>query len=274
MEKDFGSVRLNALRIMLKPIVQFALRGSNSIQEFIEVLKFVFVEVAHEEISALDEDVTVSRLTMMTGLHRIEVNRIYKNAESDKKTTDLNLLIRIIGHWERSKRFLTAKGTPRVLSYGTPDSDFTKLTKAVSKCIIPTTALFELERVGAIEKTPRGLKLVKNEVITVDDPGMYEMVALGVASLLTSAEENIENKQRRSRNKKSPNLYLVTEYDNIYEDDIDDIRDWILNKGNEFHKSVRARISKSDKDLTAKKGKKQAGGRVVVGSYSFTSKPS
>ena len=269
MKIDFGSVRLNAARIMLRPIVRFVLKGTHSIQEFLEVVKVVFVEVAADEIAKLDAKVNVSRITMMTGLHRIEVNRFFKGDVAESKQ-GLNSVIQIIGQWQTDSRFTTKDKKPKILSYKGDDNEFCQLLESVSKSIIPGTALFELERIGAVKKTARGIKLIKTEFLSEEYDEMYNMLGTGISAFIQSAIENMQYKGGKQDPRKHPNVFLVTEFDNISQADVEDLRKWMYENGTALHKDAREAFSKRDKDIAHGRLDEAAGARVVLGAFSFT----
>lgn len=101
--------------------------------------------------------ISVSRLSVMTGLHRPDVIRLYKTKNIYNSRADV--ITRIIGQWQSDKRFTTTRGKPRALLFEGKDSEFAKLVCAVSADLNPYTALFELERMGTVERTSKGLIL-------------------------------------------------------------------------------------------------------------------
>src|SRR5262245_18467267 len=111
MESKFSSYRLRALRIMVRLLVRFALAGKHTLQEFIEVLKHAYVELAVAEFEKKSKKVNVSRISMMTGLHRQELNRIYKGLPVGKKEPN-NLVGRIVMQWAQDSRFTTKDRKP------------------------------------------------------------------------------------------------------------------------------------------------------------------
>ena len=56
MGKVAEFTRLTALKLILKPIVRFVLGGAHTIQDFIEVLKVVYIDVAKELIEESGEE--------------------------------------------------------------------------------------------------------------------------------------------------------------------------------------------------------------------------
>ena len=253
--------------MLMRPIVRFCLRGSNTIQDFIDLAKVVFVEVAADEIGKTAEKVNVSRISVMTGLHRRDVTKIYKE-DSEPIRSSPSILTRVIGLWEAGEAYSTKSGKPKTLSYKGDDSEFHQLVTAVSTNIKPGTILFELDRMGLIEKSARGVRLNKRVQRMAGDPEkLFDLLSRDVGTLVDAVEENIV-----AAEEESPNLHIRTEYDNVYREDLPTIRVWLREEGKEFHRRAREFIAQYDKDITSKPDK-AAGATVTLGAFSKISDP-
>lgn len=253
-------IRKGALRAMLRPIVRLCLRSSLGIQTLVETAKEVFVELAAEEINRSGERLTASRVSVITGLHRRDVQRLLEG--SAPKETQGALVARVIGQWEQDLSFRTKGGAPKVLSTGTSDSEFHRLVETVSKDVNPGTVLRELERIGAVEQTDRGAKLVARAYNVGErvEEGMAILTS-DVDDLVVAVEENLLGAVE------VPNLHGRTEYDNISSDALPEIREWIFNEGSTFHRKVRDYLSRFDRDINPSVGGK-GGARVVFSTFS------
>ncbi|RMD86346.1 MAG: hypothetical protein D6808_03595, partial [Candidatus Dadabacteria bacterium] len=180
------------------------------------------------------------------------------------KESEGGLASRVIGQWQQNKRFLTKSRRPKVLSIDGDDSEFNKLVRSISQDVHPGTVLFELERIGAVERTKNGVKLVARAYVPKHNPKEgFRLLSEDVSDLMLTIEENIFLRDD------NPNLHAKTEYDNISEEDVPKIRNWILKEGAILHQKARNFISKFDRDLNPKKKKtKGRRMRVVLGSYS------
>lgn len=265
--------RLKALRTMLRPIVRFALAGSHTFQEFVEVLKNVFIDVAVEEMSKSTKKINVSRISVMTGVHRTDVFRLYKMADNTKEP--MNQLQIILALWENDREFSSSDGRPKVLNISGPDAAFTRLVGKVSKSIAPGTVLFELERRGFVERTARGVKRAgKVDFYSAEnEPEMYEFLSLDVANLVTAVEENIRTPGRDKAQGVTPNLHITTEYDNLFLKDMPEVKRWLWEEGKAFHKRAREFLSTMDKDVAEGRVDEPAGGRAILSAFSLTQTP-
>ncbi|MCB0344960.1 MAG: hypothetical protein KDD66_07575 [Bdellovibrionales bacterium] len=250
------------LRAMLKPILRYCLKRALNIQHITEKIKEILLEIAVEEIEETGEKVNVSRLSVMTGIHRRDVSRLHKEKRS--KTPESTHIENIINRWEQDPAFITKAGKPKLLSFQTDDSEFHTLVRKVLREVGPAAILFEMERQGLVEKTNRGLKLVRH-VHRLEEPSkILNLFAENAATLAKAAEQNaFEPGDPR-------NLHLRTEYKNIYQSDVPAIREWIYQQGHLFHRKVRHYLSLHDKDISPDPKKVSAGSTVVVGAFSWT----
>jgi hypothetical protein len=236
--KSIGSS--NSLSNIFKAVAKLALRNSLRIQDIINSLKRGLIEAATEELEKQGEKVTLSKLSVMTGIHRGEVQRITHDGESHDHQPPV--CAKVISRWRQSPAYQTKRGTARVLTVSGANSEFAQLVREVSQDLSPYTVLFELERTGAVVKSRRGVKL-QDAVYLIDnsEAGMA-MVAADTGDLLESVGENL------FENPEIPNLHLKTQYDNIPACYMQMIKEWFLNEGAEFQKRAQAFLAKLDRD--------------------------
>lgn len=254
--------RAKALKSMLRPVARFWLRDSETLQSFIDVLKVAFVEVAVEEMIASDTKVNVSRISMMTGVHRIDAAAMYKRGQRPERALP-DLLTRVLSTWEQDPLYQTSSGKPRSLTFEGSDSEFAELVEHVCRGVKPGTVLFELERAGSVQCSPRGAKIVRpSHRRSKDIERAMTILGRDIESLISAVSENVRSEDE------SPNLHARTEYDSVYVKDIPKIRAWLWREGRKFHKRARDFISKSDSDFSSRKGE-EAGAKVSLSTFSF-----
>lgn len=267
MGTNFDSAKLNCLRLMLKPILRFALRNAIGIKQFHELCKIACVEVSAEEIAKTSPKINVSRISVITGISRPEVTRIYVENKTQLDETS-TLVSRVTNRWEQTPRFCRVSGKPRVLEYLGGKDEFTELVRTVDTSINPGTVLFELERSGVIRKSGNSVKLVRNIPRFSRDPEQgYQVLAEDIESLIAAAEQNISRQQDEPYN-----LHIRTDYNNIFKSEVPRIRAWLLKEGSKFHKRARDLLSKCDKDI-AVNSKGEAGVNVSVSAFSLIVEP-
>jgi len=254
-----------SLRRLLRPIIYFAVRYAQSFHLFSKVAKELFVEAAAEELTRQGERVNVSRISVLTDLYRVEVKRIFEEGKPPVKEGK-SIVSQVIARWESDPGFQTKGGRAKTLSYGSVNSDFSRLCQSVSTAINPGTVLFELGRTKAITKTSRGVKLVKGENrVTVDADKGFAILERDLFSLTSAVEENLFYPVSPT------NLHIHTEYDNIHSEALPEIRRWLLAEGKAFHRKAREFLAKFDLDIYPDEASR-GGSRVSLGSHSLTQK--
>lgn len=253
------------LRPLLRGVVRFCLTHAIRLQECIEVLKQVFVEVCIEELEKVTAQPTVARISVMSGVHRKDVQRLINNSSTQTPTT-ASLVTRIIGQWQGDKKFQNKIKQPRTLSYEGSSSDFSTLVRTVSRELNPSIVLEELERVGAVKKEALGLKLTKNTYVPTDGDVAegFGMLSEDCEDLIACVETNLLPKNNQK------NLHIKTEYDAIPDSLVSEVRQWLLKEGTAFHKSVARYLSSKDKDLNPSLKKLPGKNRVALGSFSVS----
>lgn len=239
--------------------MRFAIRRQLRVQELIESLKLAVVDIAVEELHRLGEEPNVSRISALTGLHRRDVVRIFRDGET--KEYSVNLVNQVIGQWQADPRFQTQSRQPRVLSVEGPDADFRQLMKTVHTDLKPGTVLFELERMGAVKRVKNGVKLIVKTYEPKHDPrDVFEIVADDTNDLITAVDENTFLYEE------APHLHAKTVYDNISPEDLPKIKQWLLRQGADFHRKARTFLAQFDLDINPASGKR-GGARVAVGTF-------
>ena len=82
MKKRDENLWHTCLAFLLRPAVRFCLKVSMTVQDIVELTKVTFVQLAVEELERTNEEVTVSRIRVATGLNR----RAEKSLESTGAT--------------------------------------------------------------------------------------------------------------------------------------------------------------------------------------------
>lgn len=253
------------LQHLLRPAVRFAIRRGIKVRTIIEDLKNTLIDEAHQELSRTGQDANTSKLSVMTGLQRRDVQKI--TSTESQETRHADLMTKVIGLWSSSDHF-SENGSPRPLPTDDSTYGFNALVKNVSQDINPSTVLFELERLNLVKRDAQGVHLLWNSYqVSGDIDDAYALLSSDIATLVKSVDSNITN------TKGTPNLHIATSFDNVSVEAIPEIRNWILERGAAFHKEVREYISSFDKDLNPTRHSETGGARVTVGSFSLSTEP-
>ncbi len=143
---------------ILKPLAKFTIRRGMSIGAMIELARRAYLEAATELLSEEQTKVTASRICAMTGMYRKEIRRLEELPKiSDTETDDkYNRSTRVITGWLRDEEFKTKSGKPAALKLEGPNS-FESLVRKYSGDMTPNAMHQELERLGAVSVSSRGM---------------------------------------------------------------------------------------------------------------------
>lgn len=251
---------LSFLRAILRPVAKFCLKSGFKIQDVTECLKEVFIEGAKAQLDTQGERITDSRLSVMTGLHRKDIPRVTEGA--GRYVEPRGLIARVLGQWQNDPKYLSTAKKPRVLTVGSDKSEFYKLVESVSKELNPSTVLFELERVKAVKREKRGLRLVVDAYTPKGDiEAALKILANDSSDLHSAIEQNLFTLQP------IPNLHLRTEYDRIRPEAVPNIKHYLLKEGHAMHERFRKFISRYDQDINPDPKSEGPYVRVVVGTF-------
>ena len=251
------------LRSLLTVVVRYCLRSGLRIREVEETLKELFLTEAIAELETSGQKVSVSRLHVTTGIHRKDISNRLLEPSAAAEQKDLGLIAKVLGAWQTDRRFTTSRGAPRVLSYRTADCSFRDLVTSVSKELNPTSVLYELQRVRAVEVQGSSVRLLRDTYTpTKDLDSGLSLLSDDIQLLLHAVEENLLDAPD------VPNLHARTEFDNIRPDAVETVRAWLVREGHRFHRKVRDYLSEHDQDISPIPGAQAKGIRVSLGTFS------
>jgi hypothetical protein len=251
------------IKLALRPLVKVCLKNAVKLPEIVDCIKEVLVEESQNLLKEKNNKFNSSRISLMTGVHRRDIKKITnKTSELGEKA---NIITKILNQWQANPKFTNKNGTSKILSLEDDNNEFQELVFSVSKEFNPAALLFELERVEAVERTARGIKLIKKEFIpSADIAESLGILAEDCSDLFNAVEENILTKQDL------PNLHRRTFFDNIVPEAIPKIKLWLMEEGIRFHKKAREMLEEYDRDYNPKlaKSENHKKVKVVLGAFS------
>ena len=202
----------NAILKLLRPLVQILLRHGISYQVFADLVRWVYVNVAFKEFGIPRRKQTKSRVSIITGLSRKEVQRLRDlDIPIDEDTTArYNRATRVMGGWIRDPLFLGGDNNPLDLPLEGAFS-FSVLVKKYSGDMPVRAVLDELLNVGAVMLKADGtIKLMTRAYLpTADKKAKLDILGADVADLLATISHNL------GPNNISPFYQRKVSYDNI-----------------------------------------------------------
>lgn len=144
---------IGAIRHLLRPLVRLLLAHGISFQVFTELARSAYVKVADEEFRLADKPQTDSRISLLTGIHRREVNRL-RNVQTETislpQHASMSALLLTI--WSGHPDYLDAQSSPRPLPRLARNEgiSFETMVRSVSKDFRARVVLDEWLRQGIV----------------------------------------------------------------------------------------------------------------------------
>ena len=269
-EKVQNTITSAVLRL-LRPLVRILLRHGIPHGTFSELAKWVYTDVASREFGIAGRKQTVSRVSILTGLTRKEVKRLMEipSMQDVVHAERYHRAARVIGGWLKDSRFTDEQNQPRPLSMDDGEKGFAALVKAYSGDIPVRAILDELERVGVVQKSKGGVRLLSRGYIP--KAGRLEKIHIlgeDAHDLMASIDHNLVEPPSEAF------LQRKVFYDNIPEEKMEVLRRQLFQMGEAFIQRVDEVISPCDRDVNPSvKGKGRSSASLGVFYFEESKKP-
>ncbi|HSW53340.1 MAG TPA: DUF6502 family protein [Sulfuricaulis sp.] len=186
----------DAILRLMRPLVRVLLRNGVSFHGFADLAKRVYVEVAtQEDLTIPGRKPTVSRVAVLTGLTRKEVQRIsaLPGTPDPEAGERYNRAARVVSGWVRDPDFSDADGEPLALTPDEGASSFAELVRRYSGDVPPRAVLDELLRVGTVERGEDGrIRLFARSYIPrTSDADKFAILGTDVSDLIATIDHNM-----------------------------------------------------------------------------------
>lgn len=184
---------------VLRPLIRVILRNGMSFNAFSNIAKQVYVSVAMQEFGIPGKKQTISRVSILSGLSRKEVQSVLARSASttgdDASYERYNRAARVIAGWVRDRDFLDSAGNPLALKQDDGDVSFNLLVRRHSGDVPARAILDELLRVGAVERLEDGrIRLVSRAYIPrTSDLDKLEILGTDAADLIYTIDHNLQH---------------------------------------------------------------------------------
>ena len=149
---------VQALRQALRPLLRVMLARGITLAYLTELIKSMLVEVAEKDFRLDGKPTTDSRVSLLTGVHRKDVNRLRRGNDDrtdafQKMPPVVSLGAQLVAQWLGNPQFLDAEGQPvplpRNISEGGAQS-FEALVAGINSDIRSRVVLDEWLRLGVV----------------------------------------------------------------------------------------------------------------------------
>jgi hypothetical protein len=251
---------------VLRPLVRAVLRSGMSYKAFNDLVKWVYVDVSMKEFTIPGRKNSKSRVAVLTGLTRREVDRLVRLPEPKEGTPErYNRAARVLSGWAEDSRFNDREQNPRILDIE-GESGFTELVRSYSGNQPYRAVLDELVRVGSVERVGEDkVRLVKAYYEPVS--GKQEEEKLNILGIATGdLLETIAFNIRRDESVRP--FYQQEIYERVPEEQLVGLREMLRKHCDQF--AVKTdRTLYSHLDLDAARTPKATDRRAGVGVYYF-----
>jgi len=220
-----AAIATTAVKIF-SPLVRILLRNGITYKTTSQWLRWIYVDVARKEFKLTGRKQSKSRIAVLTGLSRIEVDRLMKSDHPDKTTAidQYHRASRVLDGWMHDPLYKDENKQPLSLEFDGPAPSFSSLVENYSGGVPPRSIKDELLRVKSIEVSESGtISLRSTYFVTVNDKDtLYQFGMLGFAT--NNLIDTIDHNMYRCPDPKKTHLQLVASNDNIPIDILDDIK--------------------------------------------------
>ena len=188
-----------AYRRLLNPLIRILIRNGVSATETIDLVRRVYIDAAtSDEFQLPSRRISATRIAILTGLTRKEVNRLSSESGEKELGTNLNRITRLIAAWNQDPFFTGPYGMPLAIPYeGRPGAEtpsFVELVRRHSDDISAKAMLDELIRTGLAHLDEDGL--IRNSgrsyIPSKLDPAALERFGKTVGRLIDTLDFNNE----------------------------------------------------------------------------------
>lgn len=247
---DIGLNKLNqtltssVLRI-LRALARVLLRHGLPFPMFVDLAKRAYVDIAMNEFSIPGRKPSISRVALLTGLTRKEVQRLAETGEVvDAEAIERhNRAARVVAGWVRDAEFRGADGEPAALALDEGTASFSQLVRRYGGDVPARAVLDELLRVGTVERLPDGrIRLLTRVYIPrASDLGKLTIFGSNVSYLIDTIDHNLQASA-------PPRFQRTVVYDNLPVEAIEEFRALSARHAQELIEMLDTWLAKHDRD--------------------------
>lgn len=255
-----------AISYVLRPLVRLMLSHGISFQMFSDLVRSAYVKVAEDEFKLESKSQTDSRISLLTGIHRREVNRLRNEHSSEISLSQhASMSALLLSIWNGHEEYLDEQGMPVPLArLASQDSklSFETLVQSVSKDFRARVVLDEWLRQG---------------IVTLDDKDMVHLQADAFANPQDLQEkvyyfgQNVHDHLAATVHNLAgdapPFLERCVFYDKLSPESIQELADYSRTVGVRALQSVNRRAAELQK---RDQGRSDAAYRTNFGVYNFS----
>ncbi len=183
---------------IFRPLAKILLRLKVPFNEVSDVLRWTYVDVANEHFGINGKPPSKSRISVITGLSRTQVDIQIKSDLFKEETEQYkwNRAVRVLTGWVEDKDYLDQHDKAKIIPLESKEeADFKSLVEKYSGGSTVRSILDDLLVSGSVKTKGGKVELLKPYYLTVNDPDdVQKLNFLGVSTqyLLETIEHNID----------------------------------------------------------------------------------
>ncbi len=260
----------DTIRKVLRPLVRLMLSQGINYTMVLEDLKRVFVSVAEEEFQIEGKLQTNSRITLLTGVHRKDVQRILDEQDNELEPP-YSISAQIFGLWLGDNLYLDEIGQPlplpRLASKG--EVSFESLVASVSKDFRARPVLDEWLRLGfvSIDYNDNVRLNVQAFIPNQDLEYKLSFLSMNVHDHMSAAVSNLSNQNE-------PMLERCVYYDGLTAGNVEILHDLARQSGMNTIKALNRRAAalkaaQTESGMASRRESDKANQRMNFGVYFY-----
>lgn len=243
MAESYRAQLIHTFRTVLRPLVRILFRAGVRFDEFIELLRGIYVEITIRDAMDAGKRISTGRISILSGVARRDVERLVTSDEwlQVPKPTDVAALAAILHRWHTDSTFLGPYGVPLELPItGQSGRNFTDLVEGSPIPMEPRSAYEQLLAAKMMVKSGDTHVKVLSRTFVSPEPLSAEMVehfGTAMRNLASTLDFNMTPAKTTKRIERSvfpddglPNEFLE-EYDAFVRERaqqlISDVDDWL-----------------------------------------------
>jgi hypothetical protein len=180
---------------ILKPLIRILLRNGIAYGTFSDIARKIYVDAGYQEAQRREQKITVSNVSILTGINRKEVKRLKESLsfDSDNSLKKFNRIVRVLAGWQHDEEFLDSDQEPRDLQLEGKKTSFSSLVKRYSGDMPVVAMLNALIDSGNIKINDNGdIQLINpNYLPSTDSDQKLNILGIDTAEFIETIDHNL-----------------------------------------------------------------------------------
>ena len=190
---------------IFRPLAKILLRLNVPFNEVSDILKWTYVDVANQHFGINGKQPTKSRISVITGLSRTQVDLQMKSDLFEDETSQYkwHRAVRVLTGWVEDKDYIDQHDKAKIIALDSVNEpSFKSLVEKYSGGATVRSILDDLLLSGSVKVQGEQVELIKPYYLTVNDPDDIQKINfLGVSTqyLLETIDHNIDPNKSKPR---------------------------------------------------------------------------